>query len=168
MGEQLSQGYVLLDDALLREARDSLNEALEDAQWTAQYSPDLHRYEETDPSVANDIVEQLLAYFSRAIGEKNVLDVKVRRYSVGSYTLQHDEQKPAGLHVTLFLCDGWEAGYRGEHTFVPEKGDPLLVLPKDGSVIAVSVPEGTRRFVKRVTHLAGEDEYVSVEFVLTD
>lgn len=152
VSEELSNnGFVLLGGALADAS--ALEEALPALDWTREDLPDRHRL-----SVAEappQLVETIRAYVSSLGQELRVKRADLYRIGSGDFTLQHDEQPPAGLHALLFICpDGWDAALRGEVTYVPPSGDPLLIVPEDNALALVRMEEDWRTFIKRVNHYA--------------
>lgn len=162
-----SEGFVLLGNILEGGVHDGLTLELTNAQFTEDTVPDMHSFSVSDVSEdCKAVLDSVRMYLEEVLKrDLHVTWSAVRQYGRGSFTLQHDEQPPSGVFVTLFFCGDWPSDFRGELTLVPENGEPLKVFPQDNSLLVVKRHETTNVFVKKVTYKAQIENYVALHAV---
>lgn len=153
------EGVVLLNEILDEKAKQGMREALDKLTFEERYVPDLHRYEEAK---ATEEIRKHLVAIATFMG-KTVTKINVRRFSAGSYTLQHGDEPYEGEELLYFMTQGWGSGNRGEITYADDQ--PLFIQPQDNTAALVRRGSEVRRFVKRVTYHANKQRFILVSAI---
>lgn len=127
--------------------------------WQKDIVPDMHVYETTP--TPQPVLEELSRYVQSVLPEITMVWNKTVRVTRGSFSLQHDEQPPAGILGAYFLSQDWDAElFRGELTLAADQ--PLLIPPQHNSLALISRTDDERVFIKKVTHYAETHDYTLV------
>lgn len=157
-------GHILLQKFLSENAYAKIRASLLHNEWREEYVPDMHRYVEgTLPEDVSDVLDSVKQYIEKVA--KTPLNLEwfaLRKYGKGSFTLQHDEQPPNGLFVTLTLCDGWSEEMRGELVIIGE--DQIIVPPQDNQCFILTWDDH-EHYVKRVSHHAKKHSLFALHLV---
>ena len=161
-----STGYILLSNILSPEAYASLKASKKKTAFRQSTILNLHNFSEAKPSkdVAR-IMTEVTKYIQDTLNEQLLPNtLRIRKYSKGSYTMQHDLQPAEGIDIILFIADDWQNEYRGELTYTSE--NPIYFYPQGNTLGIIVRNEGIKSFVKRVTYLAGKSSFIAIEMNL--
>lgn len=152
------QGFVLLAEILDKQTRDELLRQLQQASYSEEYQPALHRYDTTlVPQKIHDVLETISQKLELPVPSRT----QQRRYKKGSYTLQDDDEPQPCYDYTLLLCEEWDTNWRGELTYAHPQQEALRVPPQENALLIVKRDEDTTCFTKRVNHHASSEYYAT-------
>lgn len=162
-----STGYILLSNILTQESYKKLIANVKKLTFKDNTILDIHRFKEGKQNKEiSQLMAELVTYVKDTLKEQlTPVSIRIRKYSKGSFTMQHDQQPQQGIDLVLFITEGeWHNDYRGEVTYVSEQ--PIYFYPQSNTLAIVIRTEQMHSFIKRVSHFADKVSFITIEMNL--
>ncbi len=108
---------------------------------------------------------EFLSFLSAILGKKvGSVELSVRRYAHGCYTLLHDSEK-LGERIEFFfiLTRNWDGAWGGNKIYTLSEGEEPLVFPaEDNCFSLIHVRRELASFLQYITHHAGKESFIVI------
>lgn len=107
-------------------------------------------------------------FLGSVLGRKvRKIQLSVRRFGPGDFTLLHDSRKVRGVHFYYILSGKWDPAWGGTLTVQRARAHPLF-FPIEGNTLSLlSCENGMHPFVQYVNHLAGKESFILIEGIVS-
>lgn len=167
----MEQGFVRLTHFLELEAVVPLAHGLWHAKGKQYFQANLHSFLQIPVSTHLRTVftgPLMKGFLGSVLGRKvRNIQLSVRRFGPGDFTLIHDSRNTRGVCFYYLLSGTWNSLWGGTLTIQREKA-PALFFPLESNTFSlISFEKGMHPFVQYINHLAGKESFLLVEGIVS-